>query len=332
VTFDWEEFFRQNGIEYRTSGPNTSKGQAVISCCWCGADDPSMHLSVSLQGHGFRCWRHPEHRGKNPAKLIQALLNCSWDRANQIAGNNTYLPDNFMAKVRLSLADEDDVKPIANNLKLPDTFYQFSNKPSARLFINYLHGRHFTDADIAATKDYGIYYCTRGPFKGRIIFTVTFEGQLCGWTGRTIYDTQMLRYKTLSNDFEKAGQEGLLPAPNPISHYLLWYDKIKDAGADTIILSEGPFDAWRLNLLGKRLGVVATCFFTSSLSQTQLQLLHELLPKFKHRYLMLDANTLPKALHMKSDLMALGVDIKHLPAGVKDPGDVRTEKQLQELL
>ena len=332
TNFDWEAFFRQHSIEYRTSGPNTAKGNATLHCCWCGLDDPSMHLSVSLQGHGFRCWRNPQHRGKNPAKLIQALLNCSWERACSIAGVDVYLPDNFMAQIKASLIKNDVVKP-TNKLRLPKEFKTFSNKPSAKYYIKYLQSRHFADNEIfTADKQYGIYYCTQGTYKGRIIFTIVFDGQLCGWTGRTIFPLETLRYKTLSSDKDKAYKEGYDAAPNPISHYLLFYDKIVDADADTIILCEGPFDAWKLNVLGKNLGVVATCFFTSSLSQMQLQLLHELLPKFKHRLLMLDANTLTKAMHMKSTLLSLGVELRHVPAALKDPGALQSEKQLRALL
>lgn len=331
--FDWETFFRQHAIDYRTSGPNTSRGQLVTRCVWCGVSDPSMHLSVSLEGHGFRCWRHPEHRGKNPAKLIQALLNCSWERACSLAGVDLVLTDNFLSRVKAQLDDNEIATVNKTKLKLPHNFYRIENKPSAKLYINYLRSRRFKDSDIlTATDNFGIYYCTQGPFKGRIIFTVVFEGVLCGWTGRTVYDIVQQRYKTLSNDLEKAHEEGFDPAPNPISHYLLWYDRVVSADADTIFLSEGPFDAWRLNLLGKRLGVVATCFFTSTLSRVQLQLLHEILPKFKNRYLLLDANTMTKALHIKSDLLSLSVTIKYLPSQFKDPAEMQTEKDLEILL
>lgn len=333
MPFDWIQFFTNNGVEYRTSGPNTSKNNAVIRCCWCGIDDTSMHLSISLEGHGFRCWRHPTHRGKNPAKLIQALLNCSWERANALAGTNTYLPNDFMAKVRSSL--QSDVLPIFVNksLRLPSEFNPVIPRPSAKYHIDYLRGRNIPDADIfSASNNYGIYYCTKGAYKGRIVFTVEFEGNLCGWTGRTIYGQEELRYKTLSSDQEKAEYEGYDPAPAPISHYLLWYDKIVDCDADTIILCEGPFDAWRVNLLGQSMGVVATCFFTSSLSQKQLELLHTLLPRFKHRLLLLDQNTLTKALHMKATLSSLGVEVRQLPYDVKDPGDLRTVQQFQSIL
>ena len=39
-----------------------------------------------------------------------------------------------------------------------------------------------------------------------------------------------------------------------------------------------------------------------------------------------------KAMHIKSDLLSLGVEIKHVPTELKDPGNLRTEKQLRDLL
>jgi hypothetical protein len=174
-------------------------------------------------------------------------------------------------------------------------------------------------------------YCTQGAYKGRIIFTVEFEGKLVGWTGRSIYPGVDARYRTLSDDKEKANKEGYEPAPAPISDFLLFYDRLLDTNADTCVLCEGPFDAWRVNLLGRRLGVVATCFFTSTLSRQQLLLLHSILPEFDRRLLMLDENTLTKALTIKSDMISLGVDIAHLK-GVKDPGEIQSERQLEALL
>lgn len=329
MQFDWLNFFRSNNIPYAESGPNTSRGHVSTHCVWCGQADRSMHLSVSLEGKGFRCFRNPEHKGKNPARLVQALINCSWERACQLTGTQSYLPDNFVSQVKKYLTPiVDTAKPAA--LVLPKEFKEIKQLPSAKPYISYLRGRGFGDEDIFVAHDYGVYYCTQGPYKGRVIFTIEFDGKLVGWTGRSIYPTAMIRYKTLSDNKETMWAEGYPAAFKPISHYLLWYDRIKQSDADTVVLCEGPFDAWRVNLLGKELGIVATCFFTISVSQMQQQLLHELLPMFKNRYLMLDSGTLTKALRLKSTLSSLGVEIKQLPETVKDPA-LLSAKQFAEL-
>src|SRR5271157_5295521 len=103
VTFDWVSFLETNQIPYVTSGPSVTKSHVACHCPWCGVDDPSEHLSISLIGQGFRCWRQPLHSGKNPAKLIQALLGCSWEQANNLAGNAKTLPTDFLSKMKASL-------------------------------------------------------------------------------------------------------------------------------------------------------------------------------------------------------------------------------------
>jgi hypothetical protein len=142
----------------------------------------------------------------------------------------------------------------------------------------------------------------------------------------------MVRYKTLTNDPEKAEQNGEIPAPAPISDYLLFYDKLVETDADTIVLVEGPFDAFKTNILGEYLGVVSSCFFTSTLSKQQLNLLHGLLPKFKNRILLLDQNTFSKASRIKSDMIALDVEVRKMPDGIKDPALIKTMLQLKSVL
>ena len=332
LSMDWINFFQTNNIHYVTSGPNVARGHACIRCVWCGADDDSQHLSVSLTGKGFRCWRQPLHAGRNPAKLIQALLNCSWEQASLLAGQAKALPNDFMQRVRSSMV-KDEVVERKNDLTLPIEFKHFSTLPSARIYVDYLRSRKFTDWNIFEdTKKYGIYYASQGLYKGRVIFTITQNYELCGWTGRTVFDIEQVRYKTLTHDREKADERRETPAPNPISHFLLFHDKIVHSLSNTIVLCEGPFDAWRLNLLGAPIGIDATCFFTSTLSAQQLNLLHELLPKYENRYLLLDKNTFSKAARIRADLVALGVEVKKLSDNVKDPAELTTTKQLKEVL
>jgi hypothetical protein len=324
---DWLQFFEQHNIHYRTSGLNVGRNASVIKCVWCGAADEGEHLVVSLEGKGFKCWRC-KNSGKNPAKLIQALLACSWDQANSIAGNAKTLPNDFMLKVKSMLNKPEIVQPI-NKLKLPQEFKQFSRLPSCKIYLDYINSRGFAIKD---AEDYEVRYASQGLYKGRVIFTVQFEGKLVGWTGRTVYSSDPARYKTLSHDIEKAKDNGEIAAPAPISDYLLWYDRLVNTNANTIVLVEGPFDAWKVNVLGKYLGVVSTCFFTSTMSKQQMNLLHEVLPKFENRFVLLDQNTFTKAAKISRDLSTLNVQVKRLPVEVKDPGEIKTMGQLKQCL
>jgi hypothetical protein len=329
---DWVQFFQQNNIPYVTSGPNVARGNVCTSCPYCGVEDTGQHMSINLAGKGFRCWRQPQHSGKNPAKLIQALLSCSWEQACSLSGQQTTLPNDFLNKLKLSLAGSQTEVLSKQPLQLPAEFKRFKAVPSCRPYINYLTNRNFSASDILNTLEYGVYYASQGSYKGRILFTIVQDLELVGWTGRTIYPNEQVRYKTLSHDIEKAKERDEIPALNPISHYLLFYDRLVHTDADTIVLCEGPFDAWKVNVLGESLGVVATCFFTSTLSKQQLNLLHEVLPKFKNRILLLDQKTFTKSARMKQDLVALDVSVKHLPKEIDDPGEIKNQKQLKECL
>lgn len=324
---DWISFFESNRIPYRTSGPNVGRNAIVCHCVWCGVDDPSEHLVVSLDGKGFKCWRNRQHAGKNPAKLIQALLNCSWEQAEQLAGQGKSLPNDFVNKVKQSLIKQEQVV-VCTKLVLPQEFKKFSTLPSCKIYLNYINSRGFTIND---ANEYGVYYASQGLYKGRVIFSVVQDRQLVGWSGRTIYPSKTLRYKTLTNDAEKAKQYDEIPAPAPISDFLLWYDNLLNSDANTIVLCEGPMDAWKVNILGEHVGVTSTCFFTSSLSRNQLNLLHSILPKFEYKYLLLDENTFAKSARMKSDMISLGVEVKRL-TGVKDPALLKTTRDLQKVL
>lgn len=320
MAFDWLRFLEQHRIEYNASGANTSRDNVVVHCPFCGHQDPSKHMSVNLVGKGFRCWRNPTHRGKNPARLVQAMIGCTYERASQIVGNAILIPTDFMARVRDTINPPPPVE--RRPLKMPAEFKRFTGLPSSKRFVRYLHERNFTDKQIERMSErLGVRYCTRGPYEGRIMFPLRFEKRLLSWTGRTIYNSEELRYKTLSIDPERTKREGYEAALGAISHYLLWYDVLKVADADTVFLCEGPFDALKVMVLGAKHGVVATCFFTAEPTEPQVNLLHEVLPRFKRRFMLLDRGTFATGIRVTSGLSSLGVVPASLPHRLKDPGE-----------
>lgn len=329
MAFEWQGFLDSYRVPYVTSGPNVSRGHVAVHCPFCGSADPSQHMSIDLKGSGWKCWRNREHRGKHPAYLIQALLQTTLDRARQIVGDSVFIPDDFMGAV---LSKLDPPKPIKREpLRLPAEFKPFRDVPSARHFINYLTGpsRQFTlDQVMRFTRDYKLRYATSGPFKGRIIFPIEFEGELMTWTGRTIYAQEELRYRTLSTDEELEEH----PAFGPINDYLLYFDELVEnrMDCDTLVLCEGPFDALKVRVLGERYGICATCFFTATPSVRQIDLLHDVMHRYSHRALLLDRGTLGTALRSQSNMASLKTRVVSLPPDVKDPGTL-TERQLLKL-
>jgi hypothetical protein len=329
MPFNWLDFLSSRHIDYVTSGSNVSRGNVAIKCPFCGGADEGYHLSISTEGRGWRCFRRPqEHRGKSPLKLVQALAHCTADQAAAIVGiHRPYVSADSMDRVK-AMFDKAPVEEKRELTLLPEfkpLFGKGTRLWSARPFINYLERRGFRDQE--RLKPYKLYYATQGAFKGRIIFPIEYEGELVCWTGRTIYPDVELRYKALSYRELEEGEDRPR-AIGPISNYLLWWDELQNIDADTICLCEGPFDALKVDWLGRADGICATCFFTSSPSLQQEQLLHELLPRFRHKFLLLDQETLPQAIRIAAGLQTLGVRSMQLPKGTKDPGELSSLKFL----
>jgi len=279
--------------------------------------------------------RQHEHFGKSPIRLIQALTGCSHEQARAWAGVTDNIPkdaQDFMSRVNAALIPPtwEQSKP----LKMPPQFKRITfDAPTCRPFIKYLERRCFSYDDISQLSSaYGLRYCSSGPFKWRIIFPVVRDKRLVTWTGRTIDGRIEPRYKTLSVEPNRAADDGLAPAAMPITDCLLWHDRLLETDAHTIFLCEGPFDALKMRVLGRELGVCATCFFTAQPSHEQVNILHEVLPRFKNRFLLLDQGTLPTALRIAGELSSLGVSIATLPKGVKDPGALQTTSDLQKII
>lgn len=333
MAFDWMRFLETNHIHFATKGSNVSRGHVAVRCPMCGSQDPSQHMSINLKTGGWRCFRRPEsHSGGHPAGLVASLLNISMSAAIALVGQNVHIPDNLLGTVRTLLGPRKDAVP--NPLKMPPEFRRFTpgKIASSRRFVDYLTGptRKFTyDQVMMMSEDYGLRYATSGKQKGRVIFPVWFEGNLVTWTGRTIYPDQELRYKTLSSDPEIEE----VPAWGPITQYLLWYDDLLENvdDCDTLVLVEGPFDALNVSIRGRRHGIDSTCFTTAAPSAEQIMLLHDIVPSYKKRYLLLDQGTLATALKTQMAMQALKIRVLTMPKGLKDPG-LLSEKQLLEII
>jgi hypothetical protein len=322
MAFEWLPFLDSHRIHYVTTGPNVSRGHVAVHCPFCGSADKSQHMSINLQGKGWRCFRNrDQHKGVSPVYLVQALLNTTLDRAKAIVGDAVFIPDDWMNAVMNKMNPQGVAVRKHKKLVLPDEFKRLQEKPSARHFINYLTGptRKFTKREVLLMTDqYDLHYAVAGPMKGRIIFPVYYEDELVTWTGRSIYPDAFLRYKTLSTDPEVEEH----PALGPINDYLLWYDDLVNDSkpTDRLILCEGPFDALKVNVLGRRHGIKATCFFTASPSVAQIDTLHTLIDRFAQCFLLLDRGTLGTALRVQGALSSLRLPYLTLPNNIKDPG------------
>jgi hypothetical protein len=331
--FDVLRFFREHNIEFHSAGRNVSSGNVVIHCPFCGSGDHGAHLSVNISKGVYRCFRDPSNHKGGPLRLVQALIGCTYARAQQIIGYEGIAPEADLYGRVKALLDPDALPPSQRTIKFPKDFRRFDpTKMRCIPFLTYLNRRGIDTSDPALdtlSDRYCVRYAVTGPYRNRIIFPVHYHGKLITWTGRTISSKEEIRYKTLSTDLERAWKEGTRPAIDKITNCLLWYDVLWMSKAHTVVLVEGPFDALKVNILGSKHGICATCFFTSVASENQMNLLHVLLPRFKHRYLMLDQGTMAKADQLAAALCTLDVEQLRLPDHIDDPGDLDEQSLLK---
>jgi hypothetical protein len=316
MAFDWFTFLRQNNIPHTTTGPNASRGRVNIKCPLC-ADDPSEHMGISTSGHGWSCWRNPQHKGKADARLVSVLLGCGRQEAERIVGGAALVPGDTELgeglKARLGERLDDNVAAV-KELWLPKEFKPMDNgSPFARQFHEYLRERDYRPTHIKwLIETYRLHYCISGRFAYRIIIPIFDRwGDLLTWTARSIRQDEEVRYKTLKREQQVCSpKETLLGLP------LLW----SCSNPKVLLVCEGPFDAFRITALGHSLGVYGTCLFGLSMSGPQSALLLGLQERFKDARVLLDSAASFQAFRMANSGLSLGID--RLPEDVKDPGEL----------
>ncbi len=322
--FDWPALLRARGIEYVASGPNVARGHIAVKCPWCGENDPSQHLGISLKGQGWGCWRNRGHRGKSKARLIEALLRCSSEEARELAGENSpsaELPPNERLNdlVASNLGLQNLALHTAGPLVLPSSAKPMASRSSGSMpFREYLSQRGYSMGEGEwIVEKYLLHYARAGQWANRLIIPVyDAAGRLVNWTGRAIGDKTKPRYKTLSTQL----------ALTPISQCLLGLPLLWSVpNPKMLIVCEGPFDALRISVLGHELGVFGTCLFGLNASEQQALHLTALRRRFERIALCLDAGAEMSALRIQETLRVAGVD-RLTPIGVKDPGELRSRE------
>lgn len=104
MAFNLAEFVMSRNIPYADKGANVQRGFITIHCPLCGERDPGLHMGIALDGHFWGCWRDAAHRGRRPARLVQALLRCSWQEAVALCeSDDVRLPPHEMKERALRL-------------------------------------------------------------------------------------------------------------------------------------------------------------------------------------------------------------------------------------
>lgn len=327
MQFDWIRFLQHHRIEYVTSGSNVAAGNIAVHCPYCGSTDPSYHMGVSLKGYGFGCWRNKTHRGKDPARLIAALLSISLVQARSMIGSTTVNVSDLSLQDRVaSLLKPNNAPTVETELTFPSEIKRLdwaNRKP--RMFFDYLYTRGYTEdeAQVACQK-FGLRYALTGDFAYRIIFPIrNADNELVSWTGRAIASDQSVRYKTLST------RHGAIKARGSITDYLLREHHL--IGGRILVVCEGPFDAMRIETVCNDDDVAATCLFTKTASENQIAKLAQLSKNFRDKFLLLDQDAELSSLSVLERLRNYGYSNIHLPKQFKDPAETPNDV-LRQLL
>lgn len=309
---DWVRFLDENNIHYVTRGPNTKRSEISVRCPMCGDADPSEHLGVSLTTENWGCLRDPSHRGKSSRTLIKAILGCSSQQAGLIIKQYSHSDPDDLGSVLAALGAENNIQrdedmfKLAKQQKLEPQFKDFySIKPrgiTKRFFQSLVDRGYENPQDII--KDYHLRCALTGRFKDRIIIPIYLNNELLGWTSRAI--------------------------GNPINapRYLMSYEDVKTTvynydelkkGGKRLFITEGPFDALKVDSLLKAQNIRATCTFGTSVTMSQIALLRALVKKFDSAWVLFDQGAEGPASNLAD---WVGCKAAALPDKIKDPGEL----------
>lgn len=318
------DFLEQYNIPYRTAGRNVARGNINICCPKCGQEgksDDDFHMGINPETGVFGCWRSAEHRGRNFATVIKALIGCSWQEAERLTGKTVVLEEdnfkNMLDKLRQPMIKE-EIKKIGGvkTLQFPKEFKKLKYTPLADRFWNYIADRGF-DAVEPFVNLYDVHYALTGDYKDRIIFPLYYKNELITYVGRSIYKEAFLRYRDLEID-------------KSVRHckQALWnYDKLAKGGK-VLFVCEGLFDAGKLDFY-LPLGYNATCLMTKSMTEEQFYLLKDLAPLYDEVRFFLDEDAQKQSNELVRELCFLkNVKNQKLPEGVEDPGELSKEQVL----
>lgn len=318
------DFLEQYNIPYRTTGSNVARGNININCVFCrqeGKGDDDFHMGVIPETGIYGCWRDNSHRGRNFATVIKALIGCSWQEAERLAGKTIVLEeDNFkkmLDKLRQPVVKE-EIKKIGGvkTLQFPKEFKKLKHTPLADRFWNYIADRGFDDVE-QFVEQYDVHYALTGDYKDRIIFPLYYHNELITYVGRSIYKDAFLRYRDLEID-------------KSVRHckQALWnYDEL--VGEKILFVCEGLFDAAKLDFY-LPVGYNATCLMTKSMTEEQFYLLKDIAPLYEEVRFFLDEDAQKQSNELVKELCFLkNVKNQTLPDGIKDPGELSREQVLK---
>lgn len=307
---DWTALLEDHNIHYVSRGPNTRRGEVSVKCPWCGDDDPSEHLGISLEREAWGCHRDAQHRGKNPHRLIQALLGCSLAQAKLVVAQYGAADPEALDTV---LSSPEAAKAVTGPIEMPDEFASITAEGPTKRFYWYLIYRGFPEPEELIER-YQLKCCTTGRWKDRIIIPVYRNGELLAWTGRALQNPITApRYLSTSEAIKT----------------VIFNEDALAKGGEILFVTEGPFDAIKVDFYGHKSGALATATFGTSITPDQIKAIRNAQKGFEKTVLLFDADAIETAFNIIEWLPK--AIIGTLPDRVSDPGDL-SQSQVKALI
>jgi hypothetical protein len=314
MRFDFENFFNSNNITCVTEGNNVKRGHVNCKCPWCGNDDPSEHMGCDPSSGMYGCWKSSQHRGKNPAKLIQKLLNCTWAEACRITGTTELTPGVGTIEDLERQSSDLTRKEILGGfriIKYPPEFRDILPMGLTRAAWSHIHiERGFHRRDIAdLCQYYKLKYAITGDFKKRIIIPYLHKGlATIGFQARAL-GSAALRFIT---------------EPGRCKETLLNYGHAEEGGK-VLVIVEGAFGFLKVDFYGKREGIRAVGTAGTGYTEKQVAAIFKLASKYKYVVCLFDPGAEAEGLTLCSKLSKFGAVNGELPEGLSGPDECRPE-------
>lgn len=310
---DWKEFCEQNLIEYREGGASSKQGNIYISCPYCPEDEKKL-MGLELETGMWGCWREREHSGPDPVPLIMTLLRIGKAEARTMIGLSNPHPTAQSILGKLAAIKG---KKLKDELVLDEFEFRSDIKrvlPGTRAYARvsaYLKKRGFR-CRRDMIKHYGMrYHPNIGPEGAqcaRVVMPVsTVAGDVVGYTARAIPDDCEIRYYS---------------RPNNIKHHVFNAHHCARGGR-VLIVSEGPFDAYKLDWVAEcyKMPIRSVGIMGLVLTDGRVAELSKLARKFERVVLVLDRSALKQALTMQR-MLPFKTAVAHLDRKYKDPGAI----------
>jgi len=256
-------FLDNTGIYHREHGKGYSKGNVYVDCPFCGAEGKGkQHVGIKPGATVYGCWKRPEHRGNDIVVLFSALSGIPYHvLKKELAG---LALDRYEGSFDAQLDELEAFNPEKDvpKLNLPDDFVPISTDIPNHI-KNYLENDRGIKGEWLNKlgRDWGFGYTEKSYIKNkqgtywndpRVLIPVYSEGQLRGYTGRSVNKEAKMRYLACTGFRPQAA----------------FYDQLMRTGGKLLLIQEGSLDAIKFNLFAKE--IKATALFTLALSNEWL--------------------------------------------------------------